>query len=354
MLAASRRAQRVRRYEVQRGFFDLLARVEVWTRGRRPVELGFPAAPPSGPTRGGRQYGASPHGPAASVGATLGERASEGGGGSSNPSSPQASRPQAGGDGGGGGSSRSVEEGGGSGAGEGLAGGVKNSASIIEYDEGVIEKYSLARAMRALDTLITYIGEEERSGAQPGGRHDFKRLMFRRYERRPPGWYRLVSREAVVLIVDTSGSMVDVSELLNYIVAAALRRGDVEVYLAPNGVIEYKLDGTGDMVEVDGEKVLRGLRGRSIIYIGDYDGADTPFILSCQGNRVVWLAPEHRYLDPDDHDWFTVDREKCDFRGVFLRINDLNDVEAYLTLLAMPGPAWIDPYPPETSEDDDW
>jgi len=140
----------------------------------------------------------------------------------------------------------------------------------------------------------------------PGGSWSPKLLMKRVLDRRPLSACRVTRTEPVVLILDTSGSMEELVELMSEITAAARRRGDLEIYTAPNGIISRRVKGR---VEVDmymsenfHRKVMRQITGRAVVYVGDFDGGDTPFELAIK-NRVLWLCNEDRYEDTDEHDW---------------------------------------------------
>ncbi|MMZ68104.1 hypothetical protein D1872_307540 [compost metagenome] len=68
---------------------------------------------------------------------------------------------------------------------------------------------------------------------------------------------------------------------------------------------------------------MKSLAGRKIIYVGDYDGADTPIELS-KVSEVVWIAPETRYRYAINHDW--VEHDDSEFKGVFIRAWNLDEM----------------------------
>ena len=107
-------------------------------------------------------------------------------------------------------------------------------------------------------------------------------------------------------------------------------RGDVEIFIAPNGRIEMALDARGRFMPVSHDVIMRHLSGRRIIYVGDFDGADTAIELSWK-NDVVWIAPERRYRRFKSHSWVQHDETK--FRGVFIRIFDLAELPYALRMV---------------------
>ena len=154
--------------------------------------------------------------------------------------------------------------------------------------------------------------------------YNIRKLMFRKYEGKPLSAYRQGRvRESVVLILDNSGSMTWWTWQLLTLSRLAQLRGDVEIYIAPNGHIEEILDARGRFMQVNHNAVMKRLSGRRIIYVGDYDGADTAIELSWR-NDVVWIAPERRYRRFRAHDWVQYDESQ--FHGVFIRIFDLAEL----------------------------
>uniref|UniRef100_A0A7J3MX68 VWA-like domain-containing protein n=1 Tax=Ignisphaera aggregans TaxID=334771 RepID=A0A7J3MX68_9CREN len=88
-------------------------------------------------------------------------------------------------------------------------------------------------------------------------------------------------RDQVVLILDNSGSMDWWKENILEIADVAMKRKDVEIYIAPNGFIESRIENGEEVLMSDEEREeLMKMTGRTIIYVGDFDGADTPIQLS--------------------------------------------------------------------------
>ena len=199
--------------------------------------------------------------------------------------------------------------------------------------------------------FLEMFAEEKTKLFDPGGapeEYNIRKLMFRRYEGKPPSRYRMARvRESVVLILDDSGSMDWWEENLSILAELALQRGDVEIYIAPNGYIEKRLTKRGEE-RVNHKEVMKALRGRKVIYVGDYDGANTPIELSWR-NEVVWICPESRYRRFASHNW--VDYTERDFRGVFIRAYDLKEMFEGLKRLGT-GTRWIDFHAHEEFRDD--
>jgi len=162
--------------------------------------------------------------------------------------------------------------------------------------------------------------------------YNIKKLMLRQYERKPLNSYRMSRvKDTVVLILDDSGSMEWWSENLQILADLALKREDVDVYLAPNGYIENKLTRSG-LASASHEAVMKILRGRKIVYVGDFDGANTPIELSWS-NDVIWICPESRYRHFRSHDWVSYDEEH--YRGVFVRAFSLEEMfDAFKKILS--------------------
>jgi hypothetical protein len=142
--------------------------------------------------------------------------------------------------------------------------------------------------------FLEMIAEEKTKVFDPANAEEFnvKKLMFRPYERKPLNHYKMSRvKDTVVLILDNSGSMQWWSENLWTLAELAMERNDIEVYIAPNGYIEEML--WPRRQRVSHSEVMKKLRGRRIIYVGDFDGADTPVELSWY-NDVIWVCAEER------------------------------------------------------------
>ena len=89
-----------------------------------------------------------------------------------------------------------------------------------------------------------------------------------------------------------------------------------------------------------------------VLYVGDYDGANTPIELSWK-TKVFWLCPESRYRRFRSHDWVSYD--EIAFRGFFARTYNANEMVQALKRFA--GFAqftryWYDPHEREVFQDD--
>jgi hypothetical protein len=172
--------------------------------------------------------------------------------------------------------------------------------------------------------FIEAIAEEKTKVYDPRSPEEYniKKLMLRPFERKPLSYYTMSRvRDAVVLILDNSGSMEWWASNLRILADLALSREDVEVYVAPNGFIKARITSRG-VEPADHEEVMRRLRGRRVVYVGDFDGANTPVELSWY-NDVIWICPESRYRRFRAHDWVRYD--EGDFRDAFLRVYTLSD-----------------------------
>jgi hypothetical protein len=211
--------------------------------------------------------------------------------------------------------------------------GVYNIQQVVDVTSGNINnaKYYQTEFWR----FIELIAEEKTRTFDPMGSDEYnvRKLMFRQFERKSLGNYKMSRvRESVVIVLDNSGSMQWWAGNLAILAELAMQRNDVEVYLAPNGHIEEMIYPRNQLVNHD--EVVRGLRNRKIIYVGDFDGADTPIILSWY-NDVIWICPEERYLNFLEHDW--VHYDEGEFRGAFLRVFTLGEMfNAFRRLLSNP------------------
>ena len=201
--------------------------------------------------------------------------------------------------------------------------------------------------------FIEMIAEEKTKFFDPSGSEEYniKKLMFRAYEKKPLQHYRMARvREAIVLLLDNSGSMKWWAKNLQVLAELAMKRNDVEVYLAPNGIIEEMLHPKREKVSHD--DVVKKLRNRKIIYVGDFDGANTPIELSWY-NDVIWICPESRYKHFMEHDWVSYSEDK--FKGAFLRVFTLEQMfSAFRKLLSSPSlKIWYDLFDEYVQEDED-
>ena len=172
------------------------------------------------------------------------------------------------------------------------------------------EKHSIKRQLYlAFYRLVEYLSDEEKQPTLLPGPTlvlNVKKLMMRQYERKPlNAYYYFRTRSQVVLILDNSGSMTWLLDELNTFFKAALKRKDVIIYVAPNGyIVSSYNDKTKRFEEISHEDAIQQIIKSSlpVVYIGDFDGANTPIELSWT-NRVYWICPETRYKYFSHHDW---------------------------------------------------
>jgi hypothetical protein len=216
---------------------------------------------------------------------------------------------------------------------------------VGEYNtEQVVDLGCYRRASLFLATefyrLLEMFMEEKTKVFDSRGADEFnvRRLLLRPYERKPLSHYRQAKiKDGVVVILDNSGSMEWWAEELRLLASIALVRGDAEVYVAPNGAIQARLTNKG-YVPVD-HNIVQKLRGRKIVYVGDFDGANTPIVLSWS-NDVIWICPEARYRRFESHDWVHYREE--DFKGAFLRVWTLDEMFNALRKVDRFYNLWID------------
>jgi hypothetical protein len=227
---------------------------------------------------------------------------------------------------------------------QGTSGGY-NSAQVVGLEGEGLSPDELRRLQTEFYRLVEMIAEEKTKQFDPSlvagslakAEYDVRRMALRRFEGKPPAYYKMPRvRESVVLILDNSGSMVPYANMLRALADVAARRRDVEIYIAPNGHVEEELA----PVErpVDHGEFMRRTAGRKVIYVGDFDGANTPIELSWR-NDVIWIAPEERYRKFLSHNWVRYGEDK--FKGTFVRAFSIDDILAGIRK-ALSGARWID------------
>ena len=197
-----------------------------------------------------------------------------------------------------------------------------NTQQAFEIDEEHnIEKQLYLTFYR----LVEYLSDEEKQPTLLPGQTlvlNVKKLMMRQYERKPiNAYYYYRTRSQVVLILDNSGSMTWLMDELSTFFKAAVKRKDVIIYVAPNGHIEeYYNDKTKISEPIDHDYAIQQIirSGLPVIYVGDFDGANTPIELSWT-NRVYWICTETRYKYFSHHDWV----------GRCLKVDDYGNCEDF-------------------------
>ena len=219
-----------------------------------------------------------------------------------------------------------------------------NSAQVVGLEGEGLSPEELRRLQTEFYRLVEMIADEKTKQFDPSlagslakAEYDVRRMALRRFEGKPPTYYKMPRvRESVVLILDNSGSMVPYANMLRALADIAAKRRDVEIYIAPNGHVEEELA----PVErpVDHGEFMRRTAGRKVIYVGDFDGANTPIELSWR-NDVIWIAPEERYRRFLSHNWVRYGEDK--FKGTFIRAFSVDDILAGIRK-ALSGAKWID------------
>jgi len=215
---------------------------------------------------------------------------------------------------------------------------------LLEYQDTV--KYYQTEFWRFLENFAEY--KIKLFTNKDNEEYNIKKLMLRQYEKKSLNAYKQSRvRDSVILILDNSGSMTWWTENLRILARLAMQREDIIIFIAPNGTIEYLLNKS---IYVNHDKVLQSLVNRKIIYVGDFDGANTPIVLSW-ANQVIWVCPENRYRYFRSHDW--VSYTEKDFKGVFIRAYDLDEMFLGLRKISRFYNLWLDFHEDDKFEDDD-
>ena len=175
-----------------------------------------------------------------------------------------------------------------------------NATEVVKH-----EYVSISCLKQSFYRLVNDLADQ-RAGEEPG--HEvlsMKRLVRRALDKRPLEKCKVnVIHEDIIVILDDSGSMEWWANLLNALATLCVKRKDVRVFWAPNGRINdpnwERQQGRGS---IKIESFPASIRGLNVIYVGDFDGGDTPFILAKAGANVAWYCPENRYNDTSEHDW---------------------------------------------------
>jgi hypothetical protein len=189
--------------------------------------------------------------------------------------------------------------------------------------------------------FLEMVAEEKTKVYDPVNAEEYnvKKLMFRPYEKKPLNYYKMSRvRDTVVLILDNSGSMAWWSRNIQILAGLAMERNDVELYIAPNGYIKQAVH-RGQFISVSHSEVVKRLQGRKIIYVGDFDGANTAIELSWY-NDVIWVCPESRYKHFLQHDWVHYDESQ--FKGAFVRVFTLEEIFGVFKRVLSNPRVWID------------
>lgn len=187
---------------------------------------------------------------------------------------------------------------------------VLNDPSGGDFKEGspnYTEAFSIEylRKKRIINTfavIISKVAEDLSGWPIPGDDEwDVPALMERRLTRRTLNQCRRSrEKEAVVVILDTSGSCLPQAVFYNQIAYAAVQASDIELYAAPNAGIQARRTRNGWIPVDDREWPFVN---RTIIFFGDYDGGNH-VVESSWRNKVYWFCSEgNRYPSMSLHPW---------------------------------------------------
>ena len=229
--------------------------------------------------------------------------------------------------------------------------GTYNTDQVFTY----VQAKNNTKLSKALYDFIEYVADETKVfNNLSADYYEPKKLMLRRFQGKSLNSTKSGKvRETIVVLLDNSGSMDWVREHVLDTARALIQRHDAEIYFVPNGYIETQLTKQGE-VQVKHENVINKIVSQQlkVLYLGDYDGANTPIELS-QKTKVFWLCPESRYRRFRSHDWVSYD--ESDFRGFFARTYDANEMVQALKRFAgftQFTRYWYDPHEREVFQDD--
>jgi len=229
--------------------------------------------------------------------------------------------------------------------------GTYNTDQVFTY----VQAKNNTKLSRALYDFIEYVADETKVfNNLSADYYEPKKLMLRRYQGKSLNATKSGKvRETIVVLLDNSGSMDWVREHVLETARALIQRHDAEIYFTPNGYVETQLTRQGEE-QVKHENIINKIVSQQlkVLYLGDYDGANTPIELSWK-TKVFWLCPESRYRRFRSHDWVSYDESA--FRGFFARTYDANEMVQALKRFA--GFAqftryWYDPHEREVFQDD--
>ena len=229
--------------------------------------------------------------------------------------------------------------------------GTYNTDQVFTY----VQAKNNTKLSRALYDFIEYVADETKVfNNLSADYYEPKKLMLRRYQGKSLNATKSGKvREIIVVLLDNSGSMDWVREHVLEVAKALIQRHDAEIYFTPNGYVETQLTRQG-VEQVKHENVINKIVSQQlkVLYLGDYDGANTPIELSWK-TKVFWLCPESRYRRFRSHDWVSYDESA--FRGFFARTYNANEMVQALKRFA--GFAqftryWYDPHEREVFQDD--
>ena len=187
-------------------------------------------------------------------------------------------------------------------------------ATAINYNKAFyLEQLRRKRIATTFARMMSKIAEDLSGWPIPGDdQWSLPDLMARHLDRRPLFQCRRSrEKEAVVVILDTSGSCLDQARFYSRIATAAVIAGDVVLYDAPNaGLRAARIRHRWEPVEHRHWPFSQ----RTIIFFGDFDGGDE-VIRASRRNKVYWLSSETRYPDIRLHPWCSLTMKS--FKGSY-------------------------------------
>ena len=179
---------------------------------------------------------------------------------------------------------------------------VLTAAAARNYNKAFyLEELKRKRITATFALLIAKIAEDLSGWPIPGDDEwNAADLMARHLDRRALSQCRRSrEKEAVVVILDTSGSCLAQARFYSRIATAAVAAGDVELYDAPNAGLRAVRNREGWKPVPDTEW---DFSQRTIIFFGDFDGGDT-VIKASRRNKIYWFCSETRYPSIRLHPW---------------------------------------------------
>jgi len=188
---------------------------------------------------------------------------------------------------------------------------------------------ALRTLQNRLAQLVDLLAEDLVGPRLPGDAYyDPEALLLRKIDRRPLYKCRYDrARETLLFLIDTSASCESYSAFFQRVAYVGLRLRSVELWEAPNGeIVGFWRWDPHNQEPVFHEQVHETWpwRGRVIVFLGDYDGADK-LIAASHHNQVWWLCNEERIQDLAEHP-FHSERSLHEFRGKILPVRKEADL----------------------------
>jgi hypothetical protein len=175
-------------------------------------------------------------------------------------------------------------------------------ANAINYNKAFyLAQLKQKRIAATFARMVSKIAEDLSGWPIPGDDEwSMSGLMARHLDRRPLSQCRRSrEKQAVVVILDTSGSCLDQARFYSRIATAAVISGDVNLYDAPNaGLRAVRIRKRWEPIK----QKAWSFSHRTIIFFGDFDGGDE-VIKASRCNKIYWFCSETRYPDIRLHPW---------------------------------------------------